>query len=370
MLTLPDNYFQDEEREGFLVPAKMKHCWAAKLQMLRLMGEIFERHDLTWWINYGTLLGAVRHRGFVPWDDDVDICMPRADYIAGLEALEREYPTECRVVRLGEDPSDQGACPWSVFYNRRHTDTGEDPAEGEISAQYFDWPYICSIDIFPMDYIPADAAERESLRKCLTEMIPTAYEQETINIDGHRSFEALAGRCRKENAWGIMQPYWWCKSEQMCWPLSCFAETVRLPFEMIEVPVPAGYRSLLDHEYGSWVSPVRGTAMHGYPCYKEQEKWLISHHLAQTVDRANELLAAGARVQAREALLSGLEKSPDRYEIYYLLAKTYLGESLGHVFAWLTKSIAVCDREEDRERMAGELERVREILNQALGKQP
>ena len=69
----------------------------AKKVMLKLLIEfdrICKKHNLTYWIDYGTLLGAVRHKGFIPWDDDIDVSMPREDHNKLKEIIKDELPDD------------------------------------------------------------------------------------------------------------------------------------------------------------------------------------------------------------------------------------------------------------------------------------
>ncbi len=58
--------------------------------LLAVLDKVFEKHGLDYWLDWGTLLGSVRHKGFIPWDDDTDIAMPRKDYEKALEILPQE----------------------------------------------------------------------------------------------------------------------------------------------------------------------------------------------------------------------------------------------------------------------------------------
>lgn len=66
---------------------QLQRCLTA---MLHVFHCLCKKHGLTYWMDYGTLLGAVRHGGFVPWDDDIDVAMPRKDYDRVEEILGEE----------------------------------------------------------------------------------------------------------------------------------------------------------------------------------------------------------------------------------------------------------------------------------------
>ena len=67
----PQDYFEDEIRDGFYVNGFMKRCWAAQMEVLTDIDRVCEKYGIKWYADCGTLLGAVRHGGFIPWDDDV-----------------------------------------------------------------------------------------------------------------------------------------------------------------------------------------------------------------------------------------------------------------------------------------------------------
>lgn len=59
-------------------------------ELLHILDKFFTKHNITYWLDFGTLLGAVRHKGFIPWDDDMDIALPRTDYEKTITDLKAE----------------------------------------------------------------------------------------------------------------------------------------------------------------------------------------------------------------------------------------------------------------------------------------
>ena len=86
------DFFRDEIRNGFYIPTAIKQSWAAGLDVLSEIDKICEKHSITYYADWGSYLGVVRHGGFVPWDDDLDICMRRDDYQKFREVADTELP--------------------------------------------------------------------------------------------------------------------------------------------------------------------------------------------------------------------------------------------------------------------------------------
>ena len=70
---------EEEIRDGYKVSADMKKLWSVQMEILDEIDRICKKHNITYYADGGTLLGAIRHKGFIPWDDDLDVQMYRDD---------------------------------------------------------------------------------------------------------------------------------------------------------------------------------------------------------------------------------------------------------------------------------------------------
>jgi lipopolysaccharide cholinephosphotransferase len=117
------------------------------------MRKIFEDNHLRYYLAWGTLLGAIRHHGFIPWDDDIDIWMPREDYMELLCSLNDIENSDWKIVHYSCDK--KCLFGWAKLVNKRTVcRPSVYPTNLEIGL---------SLDIFPLDFIdkPLDIALQE-----------------------------------------------------------------------------------------------------------------------------------------------------------------------------------------------------------------
>ena len=159
-----ENYFKEEIREGYTVPVYMKRIWAASLHVVDVIDEICQRHHINYYADSGTLLGAVREKGMIPWDDDVDLIMTRADFNTFAAVAENELPKGWRIA-YKNDP----LFPYQGYFRVVTND------KIEISEEYLKNNYLCPfpiwVDICILDFFPKD----EDLQKALFSMLATIY---------------------------------------------------------------------------------------------------------------------------------------------------------------------------------------------------
>ena len=100
---LPKKFWNEEIRDEYLVSAEMKKVWAIEMDLYRVLARIMDKHHLRYFTDGGTILGGVRHKGFIPWDDDFDICVPREDY-EKLHQLASEFKSPYFLQSTVTDP--------------------------------------------------------------------------------------------------------------------------------------------------------------------------------------------------------------------------------------------------------------------------
>ncbi len=140
-------------------PQLVRQAQLRMLELLEAIDAICQRHKLCWFLAYGTLLGAVRHQGFIPWDDDCDIFMPRADYEAFAKLAATELPANMFLQTRETEPS----------YKRKINKVRLRGTKLVEFDEGEDEPYCQGIfvDIFVGDYYPAWLLPLIKLSGCL-----------------------------------------------------------------------------------------------------------------------------------------------------------------------------------------------------------
>jgi len=118
------------------------------LRILRVVDDICRKHDISYWLHAGTLLGAVRHGGFIPWDDDLDIAMTRQDFHRFAAIDQQEMPDDLFFQTSDTDPAYRYILPKVRHKNSRLVEDKE-------VVPFCQGIYI---DVFPFDSYPNKTA--------------------------------------------------------------------------------------------------------------------------------------------------------------------------------------------------------------------
>ena len=167
MLQFPDSYFEDEVRDGFYVPSMIKRAWATALDVLCEVDRICCKYNIKYYAEWGTLLGAVRHAGFIPWDDDLDIGMMRTDYRKFCEVAPKEFNESFQIFTFNTQKDFHHFLARVVCKNRICF-------EDEHLRRFHGFPYIAGLDIFVHDNVSDDAMLQEKCEKTAEYVITVA----------------------------------------------------------------------------------------------------------------------------------------------------------------------------------------------------
>ena len=267
-------YFRDEERGHFTVTECMKRYWAASLKTVEIFDRICEKHSLRYWADCGTLLGAYRHRGFIPWDDDLDLGMPRKDYNRFLEIAGDELPDGYYVSTF--DSKNHRYNGITVIINHRGT-----LYTPEILGTYYNCPFPVGFDLYPYDECPSDADDLAGWRlDYLKELTAIHYMRDELDSKGSTDYsplirkemtaEAVAARYMGTGSDDIARFIFYAiHNTKPCLKRQWYETLVDMPFETGTIPVPLYTEAVLLGMFGpDYVRPINAASAHDYPLYK------------------------------------------------------------------------------------------------------
>ncbi|MCI6919266.1 MAG: LicD family protein [Lachnospiraceae bacterium] len=296
-MSIEETFLSDEVRCGFVVPTAIKQAWAAELEVLMEIDRVCRLHDITYYADWGTLLGAVRHGGFVPWDDDLDIVMKRADYQKFMEIARFDMEEGFDVQTFRNQPD------FWLFMGKVVNKNHFCFEKGHL-RRFHNFPYIACVDIFVLDYVykdPLKEEERKTICKYMLGIADGIVEGQIKGEDREwhlRRLEQMTGQhydritdpvamgrylygevekrfaeVPEQKADDLVQMFpWGLKQEPHYYSKEYYRESVYLPFEYTTIPVPLLYDKMLRERYGDYLKLVKDAGAHDYPFFEGQKK--------------------------------------------------------------------------------------------------
>ena len=246
----------------------MEPLQAKCLEMAEYFVQFCKENDLLCYLCGGGAIGTLRHKGFIPWDDDLDFFMPRKDY----EKLAQLWPQKADS-RYQLSKSNENYVDRNLFITIRDTQT----TCIKPYQQDLDIPHGLALDVLPLDYYPANGLSRK--KQVIAALVYSLFCAQTIPEKhggimklGSQALLALVPskklrykiwkkaevemtKYTKEESDGITElcsgPYYMKKK----YPISSFDDALWLPFEETELPIPVGYDAYLKTAFGDYMTP-------------------------------------------------------------------------------------------------------------------
>lgn len=245
-----------------------------ELEVLKEFIRVCEKHNLTYFLIGGSALGAIRHKGFIPWDDDIDVGMPREDYDKYLE-LQHEYDgTPYFIQTFKTDP-----CYVYNFAKLRDSST----TYIEYIYKNFRINHGVWIDIFPIDGISKKMVEPKKLAKKIRHLwvqvwlafLPalrrkvrkeTWFKDILLNIVAGLFYIFDIAHYRNKKIERIVHKIPFAESvmagncfgfnmKKEAMDSNIFRSVIKVPFEDIEVNIMKDYDTYLHNIYGDYMTP-------------------------------------------------------------------------------------------------------------------
>lgn len=260
---LGEDFFNEEIRCDYLVTAEMKRIWAVLLDMYLSFSEVCEKYKLRYCVMGGTLLGTIRHNGFIPWDDDFDVCMPRDDYEKFLKLSNKEFNNPLFLQTPYSDPG--YFVSWAKIRNSESTGLSKLTCHRNFNQGLY-------LDIFPMDYCDPSTIANDTqkvfalCKKCGAYMrrgskyLNERQKQDEITyftddpLLEWENIQKISDNSKYYDSGYICNTvYTGDPFELRMHPASCYANIIDHSFENITVRIPAGYKKILSIMYKDYM---------------------------------------------------------------------------------------------------------------------